>query len=100
MVRMLGVWTPTGAMATRRTSHTATLLADGRVLVAGGYSPDVDTQVASAELYDPRTGGFTPAGSMRSARAVHTAIATAGGRVLVAGGHAGDGSTGGAEIFT
>jgi hypothetical protein len=84
---LLGVWLPTGTMTARRTSHTATLLADGRVLVAGGYDWRADTQVASAEMYDPRSGGWTPTGGMSSARAGHTAIPTQDGVVLVAGGY-------------
>jgi hypothetical protein len=46
---MIGTWSPTGSLVTARTSHTATLLANGTVVVAGGgISP-----LASAELYDP-----------------------------------------------
>jgi hypothetical protein len=47
-----GTWDPTGAMAQARSDHTATLLNDGTVLVAGGRAP----YLASAELYDPATG--------------------------------------------
>lgn len=46
------IWTDTGSMVDPRNCHTATLLGDGRVLVAGGYS---DTQIGAAELYDPVT---------------------------------------------
>lgn len=71
-------------MANQRTSHTGTLLADGRVLIAGGWS--LDTVTASAELYDPASGRFLPAGSMTEARAAHTATLLADGRVLLVGG--------------
>ena len=58
-----GTFGPTGPMADTRTSHTATLLADGRVLVSGGFG--AQAPLASAEIYDPITGTFTPAGSRR-----------------------------------
>ena len=55
-----GTFTATGPMADKRVSQTATLLPDGRVLIAGGYDgrADVDT----AELYDATTGTFRPNG--------------------------------------
>ncbi len=47
-----------GSMATARGWHTATLLPDGRVLVAGGF--DGSAYLATAEMYDPTTGRFGP----------------------------------------
>src|SRR5205823_6573546 len=47
----------TGSMATARASHTATLLQNGRVLVAGGTNTSGDT--TTAEIYDPNTGSFS-----------------------------------------
>ena len=61
-------FSPTGSMADARGYYTATLLQDGRVLVAGGYG-NSDTSLASAELYDPATGKFSPTGSMAHGRA-------------------------------
>ena len=78
-----GRWVFTGTLNVARSWHTATLLRDGRVLVAGGRD---DTLLASAELYDPATGQWTVTGSMSIPRAMHTATLLADGRVLVAGG--------------
>jgi hypothetical protein len=80
-----GTFSPTGSMTTTRQGHSATLLRDGRVLIAGG-NDKADHPVASAELYDPKTGRFSPTGSMTTARGYHTATLLADGRVLVAGG--------------
>jgi Galactose oxidase, central domain len=80
-----GTFSPTGSMATPREGHTATLLADGRVLIVGGIDLNGHA-VTSAELYDPTTGTFSPTGSMAAARGFHTATLLADGRVLIAGG--------------
>lgn len=95
-----GRFEPTGSMAAARTRASATLLSDGRVLVAGGYPfaglsgggpPDA---IASAEVYDPASGTFTPAGPMREARAEHGAVLLPSGEVLVVGGVGGASRTG------
>jgi hypothetical protein len=83
-----GQWTPTASMADARAGSTATLLPDGRVLVAGG---DVVGNNAgrSAELYDPGTGRWATTGSMAGPRRYHTATLLPDGKVLVTGGFAG-----------
>ena len=86
----------TGRLFTPRHSHTATLLPNGRVLVAGGWS---NGAVASAELYDPATGAWTVTGALASARYSHTAVLLSDGKVLVAGGTGLAGPLGTAEIY-
>jgi hypothetical protein len=81
-----GSFERTGSMTTPRSTHTATLLRDGRVLLAGGLT-EGKTPTSTAELYDPRTGSFSPTGSMETPRYSHTATLLADGRVLVAGGN-------------
>jgi hypothetical protein len=74
-------------MATARDRQTATLLSDGRVLIAGGAGDSAD--LASAELYDAKTATFSPTGSMVVGRWWHTATLLLDGRVLIAGGDKG-----------
>jgi hypothetical protein len=84
-----GTFSATGSMAEARYGHTATLLEDGRVLVAGGMTlgeGGVKASLASAELYDPANAGFSSAGSMASPRGGHVALVLADGRLLIAGG--------------
>jgi hypothetical protein len=74
---------PNGSMGTARTSHTANLLTDGTVLLAGGQG------VVTAEKYDPSTKKFTSTtGSMSVARDGHTATLLKTGKVLITGGQA------------
>jgi hypothetical protein len=75
------VWTASGNLMNARVYHTATLLANGEVLVAGG-----DATGTSAELYDPATRSWSATGSLKGARSLHTATLLPDGRVLVAGG--------------
>src|SRR3989442_13351111 len=68
----------TGSMAARRFVHTATLLADGSVLVAGGFDQVSNASyilpLATMERYIPSTGMFVPAGGMEASRQGQTAI--------------------------
>jgi len=84
-----GAWTPAAPMATPRSGHTATLLRDGTVLVAGGStrtSYQAGGTTREAERYDPRTDRWSPAGQLATGREGHTATPLADGRVLVVGG--------------
>jgi hypothetical protein len=80
-------WSPIGPFAIGRIGHTATVLADGRVLLVGGMSGALLDRhaVANAELYEPDRS-VTPT-TPHDARAGHAAVVLADGRVLVAGGY-------------
>lgn len=76
-------------MTMGRAAHTATLLANGKVLLAGGFE-NAEQALASTEIFDPKTGAFLPANSMTISRQSHTATLLPNGQVLVAGGFNGD----------
>jgi large repetitive protein len=82
-------WLNTGSAATGRAWHTATLLPNGKVLVAGGQD-DATDRLASCELYDPATGTWSPTGPLTEGRNSHTATLLPNGKVLVAGGDSND----------
>jgi galactose oxidase-like protein/Kelch motif protein len=90
---------PTGDTSTARFSHTATLLLNGKVLIAGGMERN-GVWLDSAELYDPAKGRFSLIGKMSTRRAGATATLLPNGKVLIAGGNDGSGkSLASAEIY-
>ncbi|MGQ0761200.1 MAG: Kelch repeat-containing protein [Acidobacteriota bacterium] len=76
-------------MAERRAAHSATLLRDGKVLIAGGIGGG-ESGISSAELFDAATNTFTTIGRMQAARSGHTATLLPNGKVLIAGGYNGN----------
>jgi hypothetical protein len=100
-------WRAVRGMLQVRVLHTATLLHDGRVLIAGGLSccqvPDPSPEFFSgaAEIHDPATDAFTSTGSMKLPRGGHAAALLFDGRVLISGGNGNDPDLGplNTEIF-
>jgi len=90
-----GTFSATGSMATPRMGHTATLLPNGKVLIAGGGDGH-NSVYDSMELYDPTTGTFTATGGMTVSRFLHTATLLLNGKVLLAGGYT---TNGAAELY-
>jgi Galactose oxidase, central domain len=98
-----GQFTPTGTMGTWRANYTATLLSDGTVLIAGGYTnPSTPgtgvVPVTSTEIYNPSTGAFDPGPTMRQGRYQPTATRLPDGSVLFVGGVGGT-TLASAEIY-
>ncbi|MGB5816185.1 MAG: kelch repeat-containing protein, partial [Thermoanaerobaculia bacterium] len=82
----------TGSLNVERFHHSATLLADGKVLIVAGNTTG-NTSISSAEIYDPAVGTFTLSGSLNTFRRLHTATLLNDGRVLIAGGRPNVGAT-------
>jgi uncharacterized protein (TIGR03437 family) len=86
-----GFFAMAGPMLQNRAGHTATLLADGRVLLTGGYvSASAASQyfnpTNSAEIFDPTSGAFSAAGTMYNVREDHFAVLLPNSKVLIGGG--------------
>jgi Kelch motif/Galactose oxidase, central domain len=86
------------SMLEPRSGHTATLLPNGKVLIAGGMRRNQDFYT-SAELYDPAAGKFQATGEMNQRRVGHIAVLLGSGKVLIAGGWVGSGGTDSAELY-
>ncbi len=89
-------WATNSPLIAARWSHTATLLNNGSVLVAGGLIFNTNGNSADtngAELYDPASGTSSPAASMQISRHSHVATLLANGQVLISGGGGGSSET-------
>lgn len=94
----VGTVSPAAPMLEPRSGHTATLLPDGKILIAGGMRRNQDFY-KSAELYDPATGKFQLTGEMSERRVGQIAVLLRTGKVLIAGGWVGRGGTDSAELY-
>jgi hypothetical protein len=93
----LDTWAPAGEMTEPRARHTASLLADGRVLIAGGEHAGAAS--GTLEIFDPATSAFTPVAAGITPRTWHAAATLADGRVVLAGGVAGANALASIDIF-
>lgn len=91
----------TTGLSVWRANQTATLLPNGKVLVAGGQSllGTAPAALNSAELYDPNTGAWAATGSLNQARYNHTATLLPNGRVLIVGGNTATQILNSAELY-
>jgi len=94
-----GAWTATGRMAQPRESHTATVLANGKVLVAGGTSFVASVFPTSVEIFDPVAGKWSPTFPLVSGRRDQVAALLPNGKVLMAGGFNSTDAGPSAELF-
>lgn len=102
-----GTWTLTGDLNVRRALHTATLLPDGTVLVAGGRTCtdapptacNFQHRTNTAEIYDPATGAWTSVAPMAEDRHTTSAALLPDGTVLVPAGFTSQGTSRTAEIY-
>jgi N-acetylneuraminic acid mutarotase len=95
--QLLDSFGPAASITTARAFQTATLLNNGKVLIAGGQGNN--GYLASAELYDPASNTWTSAGSMATARFLHTATLLNNGKVLIVGGFGNSGFLASAELY-
>jgi hypothetical protein len=93
-----GAVSPASPMLEPRSGHSATLLLNGKVLIAGGMRRNQDFY-RSAELFDPATGKFQSTGTLNLARVGHAAVLLRSGKVLIAGGWSGFTGTDSAELY-
>ncbi|MCZ6690016.1 MAG: kelch repeat-containing protein [Planctomycetota bacterium] len=80
-----GIWTTISPMLTARVGHTATLLENGEILIAGGLTnqdsttnPGFRLALDTMEIYDPTAGSYTVTASLVRSRAFHYAVALPG----------------------
>jgi hypothetical protein len=95
---LAGTLAPAASMLEPRSGHSATLLPNGKILIAGGMRRNQDFY-KSAELYDPSTGKFAATGEMSERRVGLAAVLLRSGKVFVAGGWIGHGCTDVAELY-
>ena len=98
----IGNWITVGGLSTGRSGHTATLLSNGEVLVAGGYTftpPNSGVYNKKAERYDPGSALWHETSDLNEARSGHTATLLPSGKVLIAGGWTPSGVLNSAELY-
>ena len=91
-------WSPTGSLGYARRQHTATVLADGRVLAAGGRNT-YGSPMGECEIFNSSAGGWFGAGALGTERYQHAATLLGDGRVLAVGGNGYSGYLSSAEVY-